>query len=287
MEKISVIIPAKDEAAAIAEVLAGIKEKLPSAEILVIDDASSDNTAAICRQCNIKVIQHPYPKGNGAAIKTGARHASGNILIFMDADGQHDNNDLPRLLEKFHEGYDMVIGARNRKSQANLFRAIANRFYNSFASWMTGFKIKDLTSGYRIVQAKKFKEFLALLPNSFSYPTTITMAFLRAGYSITYIDIEAKKRLGKSHISPLKDGFRFLLIILKIGTLYSPLKLFLPIAIFHFLTGISYYSYTYIRYHQFTNMSALLLTTSILIFLIGLISEQISSLLYSQTGKEN
>lgn len=285
MDTLSVIIPAKNEAASIGQVLAGVKEKLPTAEILVIDDASTDNTAAICHQLGVKVIQHPYAKGNGAAIKTGARCARGDILIFMDADGQHDHNDLPRLVQTFSQGYDMVIGARGKRSQATVFRAIANGFYNRFASWMTDFAVKDLTSGYRIVAAKKFREFLALLPNTFSYPTTITMAFLRAGYSITYIDIQTQKRVGKSHISPLKDGFRFLLIILKIGTLYSPLKLFLPIAVLHFLTGICYYSYTYILYHRFTNMSALLLTTSVLIFLIGLISEQISSLIYSQTGK--
>ncbi|MBE9561819.1 MAG: glycosyltransferase family 2 protein, partial [Proteobacteria bacterium] len=229
----------------------------------------------------------PYSKGNGAAIKSGARAASGDILVFMDADGQHDPKDIDRLLSELETGYDMVIGARSSSSQASFGRLCANSFYNWLASWISGHKIADLTSGFRIVKADKFKEFLYLLPNGFSYPTTITMAFFRTGYSVNYIPIVAHKRIGKSHIKLLKDGIRFLLIIFKIGTLYSPLKLFGPLSMVFFLLGMGYYSYTFITDGRFTNMGMLLFTTSILIFLIGLISEQITQLLYSNRNSKS
>ena len=229
----------------------------------------------------VRVISHPYQKGNGAAIKTGARHATGDIIVFMDGDGQHRPEDIPRLLAKLDEGYDMVVGARvSRKSQAGLHRAAANGFYNRFASWMTGHEVLDLTSGFRVVKASLFKRFLYLLPNGFSYPTTITMAFFRSGYSVAYEPIEVDKRIGKSHIRLVRDGVRFLLIIFKIGTLFSPLKLFLPISLAFFTTGLGYYAYTFLTTGRFTNMSALLFVTSVLIFLIGLVSEQITSLMY-------
>jgi len=221
--------------------------------------------------------------GNGAAIKRGARAANGEIMIFMDADGQHCPEDIDRLLGKIDEGYDMVVGARNNRSQAGLHRAIANGFYNKLATWMVGQTIQDLTSGFRAVNGEKFRKFLYLLPNGFSYPTTITMSFFRAGYSVAYLPITASKRIGKSHVRLIRDGMRFLLIIFKIGTLYSPLKLFLPVSLAFFVTGLSYYLYTFVTMHRFTNMSALLFITSVLIFLIGLVSEQITSLNYKDS----
>jgi glycosyltransferase involved in cell wall biosynthesis len=232
------------------------------------------------------VIRQPYRKGNGAAVKAGARAASGDILVFMDADGQHDPADIPRLLAKLDEGYDMVVGARGFSSQANVGRGLANTFYNRLASWMVNQKVTDLTSGFRAVRADKFREFLYLLPNGFSYPTTSTMAFFRAGYSVTYIPIVAAKREGKGHIRPIKDGVRFLLIIFKIGSLYSPLKLFAPVSLFSFALGLGYYAHTYITLHRFTNMSALLFITSMLVFLIGLVSEQITALMYQRSEHE-
>lgn len=278
---LSIIIPAKNESAALGLFLESLRGQFQAAEIIVVDDGSGDQTSEIAIAAGCRVVRHPYSKGNGAAIKTGARHASGDTLVFMDGDGQHRPEDIARLLAKLDEGYDMVVGARvSRKSQAGLHRAAANGFYNRFASWMTGHEVLDLTSGFRAVKASLFKRFLYLLPNGFSYPTTITMSFFRSGYSVAYEPIEVDKRIGKSHIRLWRDGVRFLLIIFKIGTLFSPLKLFLPISLAFFLTGCGYYLYTYLSSGRFTNMSALLFITSVLVFLIGLVSEQITSLMY-------
>ncbi|GFO72591.1 dolichol-phosphate hexosyltransferase [Bathymodiolus japonicus methanotrophic gill symbiont] len=249
-------------------------------EILVINDGSTDNTAELARQAGAKVITHPYCQGNGAAIKTGARNATGDVIIFMDGDGQHNPVDIPMFLQKMDEGYDMVVGARNAKSQASLFRRIGNAFYNRFASIMTGHKIDDLTSGFRAVKKDKFKKFLYLLPNGFSYPTTSTMAFFRSGFPVAYVPIHAGQRKGKSHIRIFRDGTRFFIIILRIGSLFSPMRLFLPVSITLFLLGMGYYGYTFTTQHRFTNMSALLLNTSVITFLMGFLSEQVSALHY-------
>lgn len=278
--RISIVLPAKNEAGAIGETISKIYALNIATEIIVVNDGSTDTTKEVSEQAGAKVISHPYSKGNGAAIKTGARNAIGDVIIFMDADGQHDPQDIPRLLSKIDQGYDLVVGARQRGSQASVGRGIANKLYNNLASYMSEHKVEDLTSGFRAVRAEKFREFIYLLPNGFSYPTTSTMAFFRAGYSVTYVPIHAAKRIGKSHIHPLKDSVRFFLIIFKIATLYSPLKMFLPFAIVLFLLATGWYGYTLYEYKRFTNMSALLYTGSIMIFLMGLISEQITALMY-------
>ena len=283
---ISIILPAKNEAAAIGPTVEKIHAQLKlmelavEAEVLVVNDGSTDNTAAVAEAAGARVVHHPYSKGNGAAIKTGARAAQGEVLVFMDADGQHDPADIPRLLDKLNQGHDMVVGARQKGSQASVGRGLANGLYNRLASWMTGHKVEDLTSGFRAVRADKFREFLYLLPNGFSYPTTSTMAFFRAGYSVAYIPIHAAKRIGKSHIRLLRDGTRFLLIIFKIGTLFSPMKIFAPVALLMFLLGTGWYGWTFFTLHRFTNMSALLYTGSVITFMMGLISEQITALMY-------
>lgn len=278
--QISIVIPARNEALALATLLPVVCQHFPTAEIIVVDDGSTDETRAVAEAAGALVISHLYPKGNGAAIKTGARAATGEIIVFMDGDGQHQATDIPRLLAKLEEGYDMAVGARVRGSHAGVHRAVANDVFSRFASWMVMQQIDDLTSGFRAVRAHKFRQFLYLLPNGFSYPTTITMSFFRAGYGVAYVPITALERQGKSHIQPLRDGVRFLLIIIKIGTLFSPLKLFLPVAAGFFLTGLGYYAYTYLSSGRFTNMSALLFISAILTFLIGIVSEQISALHY-------
>ena len=283
MNKITVVLPAKNESAAIGQTLAQIQQLQLAHEIIVVNDGSTDQTKQVAESAGAKVVTHPYSKGNGAAIKTGARTATGDIIVFMDADGQHDPQDIPRLIEKIEQGYDLVVGARQKGSQASIGRGIANALYNNLATYMTEQKVEDLTSGFRAVRADKFREFLYLLPNGFSYPTTSTMAFFRAGYSVTYVPIHAAKRIGKSHIQPLKDGVRFFLIIFKIATLFSPLKMFLPIAILLFMIGTGWYGYTLWDAGRFTNMSALLYTGSIMIFLMGLISEQVTALMYKDS----
>jgi glycosyltransferase involved in cell wall biosynthesis len=285
MKHVSVVIPAKNEAENLVKFLPRLLPQVEGAEIIVVNDGSSDNTAEICEQHGVKVISHPYSKGNGAAIKTGARAARGEVLVFLDGDGQHKPEDIPRLLAELQQGYDMVVGARDKESQADSFRAIANGIYNRLSSKITGHEILDLTSGFRAVYASKFREFLYLLPNGFSYPTTCTMAFFRAGYSVAYVPIQTEQRLGQSHINLLKDGLRFLIIIFKVGTLYSPLKIFLPASAAFFFTGTFYYLYTYLTQGRFTNMSAVLFMTAILVFLIGLVSEQVTALMYKDNDR--
>jgi glycosyltransferase involved in cell wall biosynthesis len=280
IDNCNIVIPAKNEAQGLSVLLPKLAAMLTPEKIIVVDDGSTDDTAKICNSHGVTLISHPYSMGNGAAVKTGARLAKEKVIVFMDADGQHDTLDIPKLLAALTIGYDMVVGARYSSSQASLARRIGNFIYNNLASRITGHQIKDLTSGLRAAYTSKFNEFLPLLPNGFSYPTTSTMAFFRAGYSVGYIPITTSKRLGTSHISLLKDGARFFLIIFKIGTLYSPLKIFLPISLFFFLSGLAYSAFTLFNKGHFTNMSALLLSVSVLIFLIGLVSEQITALLY-------
>jgi glycosyltransferase involved in cell wall biosynthesis len=281
---ISIVIPAKNEAGAVGGIVAAARAECPQAEIIVVDDGSTDTTASEAEAAGARVVRHPESLGNGAAVKTGARAARGEILVFMDGDGQHDPRELRLLLAKLDEGYQMAVGARDAGGHANVGRLFANGIYNAIASRLSGQRILDLTSGYRAVRASLFRQFLYLLPNGFSYPTTITMAFLRSGFPVTFVPIRAAGREGngKSHIRPLRDGLRFFVIIFKIATLYAPLKIYLPISGLFFATGLGYYGYTYFTAHRLTNMSVLIFSAAVIIFLIGLISEQITALTYRQ-----
>lgn len=283
---VSVIIPARNEAQSIAGVVHGVMQAVPGAQVIVVDDGSTDGTGALAAQAGATVVAHRVGLGNGAAVKAGVRSARGGVLVFLDGDGQHDPADIPRLLAKLEEGFDMVVGARDAASQASLGRRLANGFYNRLAGYMTNQRVEDLTSGFRAARANRFREFLFLLPNGFSYPTTSTMAFFRAGYQVTYIPIRAAKRVGQSHIRLFKDGIRFLLIIFRIGSLYSPLKLFAPLALAFFLLGAGWYGYTLSTEGRFTNMSALMFTTSVIVFMMGLVSEQITALMYKDSGQK-
>ena len=280
---LSIVIPAKNEAGSIADVVSRARGAFSDAEIIVVDDGSSDETGALAAAAGATVKQHPVSLGNGAAIKTGARTATGDLIAFMDADGQHSPEDLQRLVERLDEGFDMVVGARHSGGHASVARLFANSVYNRLATRMSGQHVSDLTSGFRVARADKFKRFLYLLPNGFSYPTTITMAFLRSGYPIDFLPIEVGRREGKSHIRPIRDGIRFLLIIFKIATLYSPLKIFFPVSSAFFLTGLGWYAYTFSTEGRFTNMSMLIFSAAVIIFLIGLISEQITALTFSRS----
>ena len=279
--KLSVVIPVYNEAQIVGSFIEAVLKKVPDAEIIVVNDGSDDNTADVAAQAGAKVISHPYNIGNGAAVKTGIRNAVGDKILLMDGDGQHNPDDIPALLEASNN-HDMAVGARTPKSHANLLRRFANFIYNILATYITGIRIKDLTSGFRIINRITALKYLYLLPNTFSYPTTITLAYLKSGRSVIYVPITAAKRTGKSKIKPLKDGSRFLIIMIKIATLYSPLSIFMPASIIFFILGLTNYAYTYLSVHRFTNMSALFLVTSIIIFMMGLISEQITQTRYDR-----
>jgi glycosyltransferase involved in cell wall biosynthesis len=285
MLDISIIIPAKNEEQGLALFLPALREMYPDVEIIVVNDGSTDGTEQICADAGVRTLSHPYSKGNGASIKSGARAATGEYLIFMDGDGQHHPTDIEKLLSKLDEGYDLVVGARSGlSSQASVARWSANTLYNKLASWMVNRNIADLTSGFRAVNRKKFLSFLYLLPNGFSYPTTSTMAFFRAGYSVSFVPIKVSKRVGKSHINWLRDGVRFFLIIFKIGTLYSPLKVYFPVAVLTGGLGVVNYLITFaMGGARFTNMSTMLLLGGVIIFLMGLLSEQLTNLQYKDT----
>ncbi|WP_027706410.1 glycosyltransferase family 2 protein [Zooshikella ganghwensis] len=286
-QKYTILMPAKNEALNLSILLPKLKGVLggDSFEILVINDGSTDNTSEICLKNNVKEIKKKYSSGNGAAVKSGLRKVLTKNVIIMDADGQHRPEDIPKLIDKFEQGFDMIVGSRSRLHQANIFRMIANTVYNKFSSWVVGHHVEDLTSGFRVVETEKISEFIDLYPNGFSYPTTCTIAFFRSGYSVGYERIYVGKREGKSHINIIRDGVRFLLIIFKICMLYSPLKIFFPVSLIYFNIGVLYYIFTYILYGSFTNMGAVLISNSFLVFLVGLVSEQITMLLYRNTKK--
>ncbi len=273
--QVSIIIPAYNEAQTIGHLVTEIIDLYPDFEIIVVNDGSTDDTAAVAEAAGAIIFNHPYNIGNGGAVKSGIRVATGNVLVFMDGDGQHDPKDIAKLLDYFPD-FDMVVGARPMGNQASWGHALAKRVYNWFASYVANFRIQDLTSGFRVVRSDIARNFLYLLPNTYSYPTTITLGVLRNGRSVKYIPLRTKNRQkGKSEIKILKDGVRFLMIIIKICALYSPLRIFLPISFLMFLLGLFHYVYTYITWGRFTNMGAILITTSILVFLLGLVSEQI------------
>lgn len=280
-EKITILLPAYNEEESIGRTIREIKELHPDVEILVIDDGSTDTTRQQAIDAGATVMKHPHNIGNGAAVKTGLRYAGGDWIVLMDADGQHKPADISKLLQ-YRDQYDMVVGARSKGSKTSLHRNFANFIYNRLATYVTKYKVEDLTSGFRLVKNETVRKFVYLLPNTFSYPSTITMAYLRSGRSIKYVPIKTAARKGKSKIKLFQDGIRFFLIITKIATLFSPFRVFLPVSLLFFVTGLLYYIYTFFSQHRFTNMSALLLSSSVIIFMMGLISEQISQMRYDR-----
>jgi glycosyltransferase involved in cell wall biosynthesis len=276
--EISIVIPVFNEAAGLAELIAKIHPlKLAQSEIIVVDDGSSDGSAGIAQSAGANVVRHPYNIGNGAAVKSGIRAAQGRLIVLMDGDGQHKPEDIPKLLAEAGK-YHMVVGARAKGSMLRFHRNAANSVYNLLASYVTKFKVQDLTSGFRVLSKRDALRFIDLLPNTFSYPTTLTLAFLRSGLTVKYVSIQTLYRSGQSKISLVTDGIRFFLIIAKIATLFSPFRVFLPVSILFFLAGMANYAYTYYTEHRFTNMSALMFTAAVIVFMLGLISEQIALL---------
>jgi glycosyltransferase involved in cell wall biosynthesis len=287
--KISIIIPAYNESAVIFDVVSKIKDVLDKNgdpfEILVIDDGSSDDTALQAETAGARLVQHPYNIGNGAAVKTGIRNAQGQILVMLDADGQHPAEEIPNLLAQLGP-YDMVVGARTASSESAKHRDLANWVYNQLASYVSGCRIEDLTSGFRAIKAEVAYGFVYLLPNTFSYPSTITLATIRTGRSLLYIPIQARKRVGKSKIRLLRDGLRFLMIILKIATFFSPLKVFLPVSILMFFTGFGYGLFKVLFLGTpYGPTSAMLMTMAVVVFMVGLVAEQVAQLRFDRSDR--
>jgi glycosyltransferase involved in cell wall biosynthesis len=285
-EKLTIVIPAYNEAGAIAQVVTRTRTTKPGCEIVVVDDGSGDGTGLLAQQAGARVVRHPYNKGNGAAVKTGIRAAHGEYVLLLDADGQHSPEDIDHLLE--HLGpYDLVVGARTPESDSDKHRDFANWAFCKLASYLVEMKIPDLTSGFRCFNRAKVMEFIHLLPNGYSYPTTTTMSFIKTGYNVKHVPIIAKRRVGKSKIKPLRDGMKFINIILKMITLFNPIKVFFPLAVTWFLVGVLYglLNIFLAKDHHIPNGSVLLISISVLIFLSGLISEQIAALRFERTGR--
>jgi glycosyltransferase involved in cell wall biosynthesis len=283
----SVLIPAYEEESAIGALVESIRALGRWNEILVVDDGSKDQTAERARAAGAKVIRHPYNKGNGAAVKTAVRAAAGEFILLLDADGQHPPEEIEKLLGKLPE-FDLVVGARSFKDQAGFARALGNAALNRFASMVASFPIEDLTSGFRAARRSRFREFLHLYPNGFSYPATSTLAFVKAGYDVSFVSVEGKKRSvgSKSKMKPWREGFRFLAIILRMATLFSPLRVILPVALTFFLLGVGYTTYTIVTETDVTDTSVLLFAASAVLFLFGLLSEQIAALRLVNRGDE-
>jgi len=288
--KISVVLPTYQEKETINTVLDEISRALDRTgwpyEIIVIDDGSTDGTwerlSALSADWpdHLRVLRHPYNKGNGAAVKTGIMAARGEFIACMDSDGQHDPAEMVKLLP-YAEEYDLVVGSRIESYQGSWYRKLANRVYSGLASWLAQFPIDDLTSGLRIFRSSVVKKYAALFPHRFSYPTTSTLIFLRAGYNLKYVRVKVRPRQGGvSKINTLQDGRNFVIIILKIIVLYEPLKVFLPVAglslgLGALLTAIN----IWISGHfHITNTAIFLFLFGVLVFLLGLIAEQIAAL---------
>ncbi|MDD5711617.1 MAG: glycosyltransferase family 2 protein [Smithellaceae bacterium] len=287
LPEVSIIIPAKNEergiAKVVAETVAVMNGTARSYEIIVVDDGSDDGTASRARGAGASIVSHPYNIGNGAAIKTGIRKARGEILVMLDGDGQHSPYDIPLLLEKMNS-YDMVVGARTSGSQSSAHRALANGIYNGLASYICGRRIDDLTSGFRAIRAQLARQFVYLLPNTFSYPTTITLSVIHSGHSLAYVPIKTERRIGKSKINLLSDGTRFLLIILRIATLFSPMKIFLPVSSLLFLSGMGYgLCKIFLLHERYGPTASLLIIMSIIVFMVGLVSEQVAQLRFDRS----
>jgi glycosyltransferase involved in cell wall biosynthesis len=283
---LSIVIPAYNEADAVHNVITKARALRPEAEIIVVDDGSSDNTSRVAQDAGARVFRHPYNKGNGAAVKTGLRNARGDVVLLLDADGQHPPEDIERVLDQIGE-YDLVVGARTRQSESAWVRDLGNSVFNNLATYLSGRRIPDLTSGFRAMKRELIMEFIHLLPNLYSYPTTSTLAFIKAGYNVTFVPITARKGTGRSNTKIIRDGVRAIVIIFRMITLFAPMKIFLPIGLFLFLAGVVYglANIFLAGINRIPNGSVLLILSSLFIFLFGLISEQISAMRFESSQR--
>jgi glycosyltransferase involved in cell wall biosynthesis len=274
---VSVLIPAFNEGRIIGEVVTALRAAAPWHEVIVVDDGSSDETASAAALAGAQVVRHPYNKGNGAAVKSGLRAARGEFVAIADGDGQHGPEELLRLVG--HLGpYDLVVGARDASHQAGRRRRLGNAALNWLASYLTERPIPDLTSGLRVARRAQLLEFQHLLPNGFSTPTTTTLAFIKAGYNVLFEPVHVRPRVGTSKIRLARDGARFFLILIKVITIFSPLRVFVPLSLASFLVGVAYGLWTVAQQSRIPNGAVLLLMFSVIVFLVGLVSEQIATL---------
>ncbi|MBN1564974.1 MAG: glycosyltransferase family 2 protein [Anaerolineae bacterium] len=283
--RVSVVMPAYNEAAVIDAILEQVQQQPLVDEIIVVDDGSSDQTVErVAAHSNIRLVQHPYNIGNGAAVKSGIRAATGDIILLMDCDGQHPPAEIPNILKDM-DRYDMVVGARSAGTESQFYRDMGNWVFNTYASYIVGYPVPDLTSGFRAIRANVARSFVYLLPNGFSYPTTLTIALFRAGYAVKYHPFASPARIGKSKVRPLKDGLRFLMTLTRLATLFVPLKIFLPISLIFLLTGGSYTIGKLALDHRFSGFGGLIFSVGVFIFMLGLVSEQIALLRYINSDR--
>ena len=287
-EQLSILIPAFNEAETIGEVIPQLREQYPDAEILVIDDGSTDETAQLAEAATARVVRHPYNKGNGASVKTGLRNATRELVIIFDADGQHDAADIQKIVNQIG-AYDLVVGARDENSQTDFGRRMYHHVLNALATYLSGMRVPDATSGFRAARRGDLMQFIHLLPNGFSTPVTTTLAFIKAGYSVQFLPTTMLKRQGGvSKIKPVRDGTRFIIIAFRMSTLFAPMKLFLPVSVALFVIALVYTLIDILFFTQrlyITNSAVLLFTMTILIFLIGLVAEQIAALRFERVEK--
>jgi len=276
---VAVVLPVYNEAECIGGLIERIKKVNSAFEVIVVDDASGDNSAQVARSAGARVVTHPYNRGNGASIKTGVRSTDRDIVVLMDADGQHNPEDIPGLL-KFLPEYDMVVGARSRNAKVSKYRGLGNFLLKKIAEFLSEHKIADLTSGFRAVKRAKFLEMIYLLPERYSYPTTITIAFFKSGLLIKYVmlDTIGRRSKGASNIKPIRDGLRIIKIILRIIMLFDPQKVFFPLSMFLIFSGLVFAAYTIICFASIRNFSVTMILAGIFTFLFGLLAEQISLL---------
>lgn len=282
---VSVVMPAYNESGVIGKVLEEVLAIEKITEVIVVNDGSTDDTAREVEVFpQVKLVNHPYNIGNGAAVKSGIRVATGDYILLMDGDGQHPPAEVPHLLEYMND-YDMVVGARTKESDSHFHRDVANRVFNSYASYVVSYPVADLTSGFRLVRANIARNFLYLLPNKFSYPSTLTIALFRAGFAVKYVPFAAPAREGVSKINPLRDGFRFLMTVTRLATLFVPLKIFIPISSLFMLVGVAYTVGALVLESRFSGMGGLIIMIGVFIFMLGLISEQIALLRYVNSDR--
>ena len=279
-ESVSIIIPAYQEEEAIGQVVANVlrvaRELGCPYEVLVVDDGSTDNTGGAARYAGAQVLVHPYNRGYGAALKTGIRAATSRTVLFLDADGQHDPEDIRCLLAE-RKVYDMVVGARRRSQGAPLWRKPGKLFLGWLANNLTGRNIPDLKSGFRAIAREMALRFLPIMPDGFSFSTTSTIAAFRGGYKVQYIPIQVAHRVGKSTVTMI-DGFKTIMLIIRIVTLFAPLRVFLPVSAATFVLGVGFVIQGYLSAGAASIKGIMVILASILFFLFGILVDQVTAI---------